>query len=105
MIKARKPTARNRDEARDVRLLDAAEALLLEEGYAAVTSRRVAERAGVNPALLYYYFESMDGLFVALFRRGAQSPRSIASQNRAAISLSAGGLCSAMKPRTAGSAR
>jgi AcrR family transcriptional regulator len=72
VIKARKPAVRNRDDARDVRLLDAAEALLLEEGYAAVTSRRVAERAGVNPALLYYYFESMDGLFVALFRRGAE---------------------------------
>ena len=81
MIKARKPAARNRDEPRDVRLLDAAEALLLEEGYAAVTSRRVAERAGVNPALLYYYFESMDGLFVALFRRGAE--RGLEAQARA----------------------
>jgi AcrR family transcriptional regulator len=53
-------------------LLDAAEALLLEEGYAAVTSRRVGERAGANSALIHYYFESMDGLFVELFRRGAE---------------------------------
>ena len=53
-------------------LLDAAEALLLEEGYAAVTSRRVGERAGTNSALIHYYFESMDGLFVELFRRGAE---------------------------------
>jgi AcrR family transcriptional regulator len=52
-------------------LLDAAEALLLEQGYAAVTSRRVGERAGANSALIHYYFESMDGLFVELFRRGA----------------------------------
>ena len=53
-------------------LLDAAEALLVEEGYAAVTSRRVGERAGANSALIHYYFESMDGLFVELFRRGAE---------------------------------
>lgn len=53
-------------------LLDAAEALMLEEGYAAVSSRRVAERAGANAALVYYYFDTMDGLFVELFRRGAE---------------------------------
>ena len=53
-------------------LLDAAEALLLEEGYSAVTSRRVGERAGTNSALVHYYFDSMDGLFVELFRRGAE---------------------------------
>ena len=53
-------------------LLDAAEALMLHEGYAAVTSRRVAEGAGANAALVYYYFDTMDGLFVELFRRGAQ---------------------------------
>ena len=52
-------------------ILDAAEALMVEEGYAAVTSRRVATLAGVNSALVYYYFDTMDGLFVALFRRGA----------------------------------
>jgi AcrR family transcriptional regulator len=53
-------------------LLDAAETLMLDEGYAAVTSRRVAERAGANAALVYYYFDTMDGLFVELFRRGAE---------------------------------
>jgi AcrR family transcriptional regulator len=45
---------------------------MLEEGYAAVSSRRVAARAGVNVALVYYYFADMDDLFVALFRRGAE---------------------------------
>src|SRR3954464_1882406 len=52
-------------------LLDAAQSLMLEGGYAAVTTRRVAAGAGVNSALVYYYFDTMDGLFVALFRRGA----------------------------------
>jgi AcrR family transcriptional regulator len=52
-------------------LLDATEALMLEEGYAAVTTRRLAQRAGVNNGLVYYYFGTMDGLFIELFRRGA----------------------------------
>lgn len=50
-------------------LLDAAEKLMLEEGYAAVTSRRVAAAAGVKPALVHYYFRTMDELFLETFRR------------------------------------
>lgn len=50
-------------------LLDAAEAVMVEEGYAAVTTRRVAAHAGLNNGLVYYYFGTMDELFVALFRR------------------------------------
>jgi AcrR family transcriptional regulator len=71
---APRPARRRADQGGDTRsaLLDGAEALLLEEGYAAVTSRRVAERAGANSALIRYYFGSMDGLFVELFRRGAE---------------------------------
>jgi AcrR family transcriptional regulator len=53
-------------------LLDAAERIMIEEGYAAVSSRRVGTRAGVNPALVYYYFDTMDGLFIELFRRGSE---------------------------------
>lgn len=49
-------------------LVDAAERLMVEEGYAAVTSRRVAAMAGVKPALVHYYFRTMDDLFLALFR-------------------------------------
>lgn len=53
-------------------LLDATEKLMLEEGYAAVSSRRVATAANVKAALVHYYFPTMDDLFVALFRRGAE---------------------------------
>jgi TetR/AcrR family transcriptional regulator len=53
-------------------LLDAAEAIMIEEGYAAVSSRRLATKAGVNSALVYYYFDTMDGLFIELFRRGSE---------------------------------
>jgi AcrR family transcriptional regulator len=56
-------------------LLDAAEGIMLDEGYAAVTTRRIAAKAGLNSALVYYYFDTMDGLFIALFRRGAERTR------------------------------
>jgi AcrR family transcriptional regulator len=52
-------------------LLDAAERLMLEEGYAAVTSRRIAAAAGLKPPLVHYYFRTMDDLFLALLRRRA----------------------------------
>lgn len=39
------------------------------EGYGAVTSRRVAQAAGVKQQLVYYYFESMDDLLLATFKR------------------------------------
>jgi TetR/AcrR family transcriptional regulator len=45
---------------------------MLDEGYAAVTSRRVAAQAGLKPQLVYYYFRTMDDLFLALFRRRAE---------------------------------
>src|SRR5215471_9902657 len=54
-------------------LLDAAERLLLEEGYASVTSRRVAARAGLKPQLVHYYFRTMDDLYLDVFRRRAEA--------------------------------
>jgi AcrR family transcriptional regulator len=52
-------------------LLDAAENILRDEGYAALTSRNIAGRAGVNQQLVYYYFHTMEELIVAAFRRAA----------------------------------
>jgi AcrR family transcriptional regulator len=51
-------------------LIDAAEQLIFEDGYAAVSTRRLASRAGLKPQLVHYYFPTMDDLFVALVRRG-----------------------------------
>jgi AcrR family transcriptional regulator len=46
---------------------------MIEEGYASATSRRVAAKAGVKPALVHYYFPSMDDLFLAVLRDGAET--------------------------------
>ncbi len=45
----------------------AAKKLFTERGYAATTIRDVAEEAGVNIALLNYYFRSKDKLFKSIF--------------------------------------
>ena len=69
------PDAKNRGV-----LLDAAEHLMLEEGYAAVTSRRVAEKAALKPQLVHYYFRTMDDLFLAAFRRRAEQGLEVQAQ-------------------------
>jgi AcrR family transcriptional regulator len=50
-------------------ILDATEKIMCDEGYAAVSSRRVAEVAGLKSQLVHYHFGTMDNLFLALFRR------------------------------------
>jgi AcrR family transcriptional regulator len=50
-------------------LLDAAERLLVEVGYAGITTRRLAEQAGVNHGLVHYYFGSIENLFVRVLER------------------------------------
>lgn len=62
------PDAKNRNV-----LFDAAERLMLEEGYAAVTSRRLAAKAGLKHQLVHYYFRTMDDLFLAALRRRAEA--------------------------------
>jgi AcrR family transcriptional regulator len=67
------PKAVGRDSATRRALIQATAQVMLEEGYAAASSRRVAARAGVKPALVHYYFPSMDDLFLAVLREGAEA--------------------------------
>ena len=60
-----------RDSTTREMLIDATIRIMIEEGYAAATSRRVAAEAGVKPALVHYYFPTMDELYLDVFRRGA----------------------------------
>lgn len=50
-------------------LLDAAEQLLVEVGHAGITTRRLAETAGVNHGLVHYYFGSMENVLVRALER------------------------------------
>ena len=51
------------------RLLDITEQVMIDDGYAAVSSRRIAKDAGVTPALVHYYFPTLDDLFLEVLRR------------------------------------
>jgi AcrR family transcriptional regulator len=55
--------------AAETALLDAAERLLVDVGYARVTTRRLAEEAGVNHGLVHYYFGSIENLLVRALER------------------------------------
>jgi AcrR family transcriptional regulator len=50
-------------------LLDAAERLLVEVGHGGVTTRGLAEEAGVNHGLVHYYFGSNENLLVRALER------------------------------------
>jgi TetR/AcrR family transcriptional regulator len=56
--------AERADQAR-VRILDAAVRQFSEKGLAGARTEQIAEDAGVNKALLYYYFKSKDALYTA----------------------------------------
>jgi AcrR family transcriptional regulator len=60
------PVARNPTEEA---FLDAAERLLVEIGYAGITTRNLAQAAGANQGLVHYYFGSMESLFVRVLER------------------------------------
>ena len=62
------PATPARTEATEA-LLQAAESLLVEVGYAGITVRRLAERAGVNHGLVHYYFGSMQDLLLRVVER------------------------------------
>ena len=50
-------------------ILDAAERLFVRQGFDATTIKQIAADAGVNSALLYYYFESKETLYRETLRR------------------------------------
>jgi AcrR family transcriptional regulator len=50
-------------------LLDAAERLLVGVGYPGITTRRLAEEAGVNHGLVHYYFGSIENVLVRTLER------------------------------------
>lgn len=53
-------------------MIEATLTLIREEGYAALSTRRVAARAGLKPSLVHYYFPTTDDLIIQCLRRGAQ---------------------------------
>src|SRR6266850_7639758 len=70
---AARRTRRSPDRDRDAeqRILDAAHAVFVRRGTAGARMQEIAAEAGVNQALLHYYFRSKDRLSQAAFERAA----------------------------------
>ena len=49
-------------------ILEAAKSVFLEKGMDGARMQEIADRAGINKALLHYYFRSKDKLFITIFR-------------------------------------
>lgn len=93
--RGRPPKARAEGTAdtRDL-ILDAAEDLFSKHGFYGVTIREVAREAGIDTALIHYYFVSKRGLFDAVFLRRAEvwNNERVDAINRYALDPGPGGM-------------
>jgi AcrR family transcriptional regulator len=71
------PTAR--------RILDAAEALFAERGFAGVSVREIAGRVGLNQASIYNHFPSKQALYEAVLDRGLRPIRDLLAEGAPAL--------------------
>ena len=88
---SKKPTTPGPRDERGVlaaRILDAAREAFAETGWAGTTIRAVARVAGVDPALVYHYFDSKEGLLDAATNPPARWLENVATTWAAPISRS-----------------
>jgi AcrR family transcriptional regulator len=57
------------------RILDATEQIMVTDGYAAVTTSRIAAAADITPSAVIFYFGSIEALFISLVRRRGEQQR------------------------------
>ena len=72
MKKLKTSRARKRDGDTEERILDAAHAVFVRRGTAGTRMQEIAAEAGVNQALLHYYFRNKEQLARAAFERAAK---------------------------------
>ncbi|MGN6420148.1 MAG: TetR/AcrR family transcriptional regulator [Pseudobacter sp.] len=62
---------KNKDQNTEQKILEAAKAVFLERGLDGARMQDIADKAGINKALLHYYFRSKDKLFDVIFLEAA----------------------------------
>ena len=67
----RKSASQSRDKDTEQRILEAARTVFLRDGTAGARMQEIAREAGVNQALLHYYFRSKERLSAAVFQQVA----------------------------------
>lgn len=68
-IERRKGAPRSRDTDTEQQILEAARTVFLRQGTAGARMQEIAREAGVNQALLHYYFRSKERLSAAVFQQ------------------------------------
>lgn len=66
-----RPRSEHSVDARQA-LIEAARELFSQAGFDGVSTKRLADRAGVNPAMIHYYFGGKAGLQDTAFREGLE---------------------------------
>lgn len=61
-----------KDTSTEKRIKEAARKIFLEKGYGSARTREIAEAAGINSALLNYYFRSKEKLFELIMMESVQ---------------------------------
>ena len=61
-----RPADPDKQEEQKRKLVEAAASLLSNQSYRSITIRQLGDTAGVNSAMIRYYFDNKEGLFVAL---------------------------------------
>lgn len=87
---------------RRAQMLEAADRLVMRDGYSAATMDRVAEEAGVSKQTLYNYFADKESLFLALVRKwkgrdGLQRLRAALEEAGCTPAQQQNDLCTAIK--------
>ncbi|PXY20897.1 TetR/AcrR family transcriptional regulator [Prauserella muralis] len=65
---------------RERQMIDVAEAVFAERGYAAASMDEIAERVGVSKPMLYEYFNSKEGLLLACIREARAALRTVTEE-------------------------
>jgi TetR/AcrR family transcriptional regulator len=61
-----------KDATTEEKILEAARLIFMKKGLAGARMQEIADEAGINKAMLHYYFRSKDVLFEMIFRQSAQ---------------------------------
>ncbi|WP_136685508.1 TetR/AcrR family transcriptional regulator [Falsirhodobacter xinxiangensis] len=85
-LKPRKPGRPEGQNNLSEEILDAAEVMFAEQGFAGTTLRQVADKLGVNPAMIAYYFQNKDNLFRSVFTRRGHAISAARMERLAALS-------------------
>jgi TetR/AcrR family transcriptional regulator len=59
----------NQEKNTEILILEAAREVFIHKGYEGARMQEIADKAGINKALLHYYFRSKDHLFEAVFNQ------------------------------------